>query len=277
MNSDILRNSSRWLGSVVIVAGLGLVVPAGVVPAGAVPSHRGFVPGPINAANTFKWGDPAWRDEWEPDVDTPRAIEPFWSVAGPGVVQVQHGMMTLNTTDHGSVSATLDRPGHRVGRWEIRLRSRRYATAGTNFQVLTELVPAGRRPQHCGARNVSLESYRIGAHRVRLFSRTLPRRAYTAKLPISLHDDQWHTFAVELTHHRVSWFVDSRVVVTERRAAALSHTRMTLRFTLKATAGRSMNLSRMQMDWARYFTLDRPNQKSVDARHARAGRYGRAC
>jgi hypothetical protein len=38
-----------------------------------------------------------------------------------------------------------------------------------------------------------------------------------------------------------------------------------------------MNRSRMQMDWLRYFTLDRKNAKSTKAPRPAAGVYAAAC
>jgi hypothetical protein len=100
-------------------------------------------PGPIHAGNTFGWyRNPLTRYEFI------GRKAPYWRVHGRGVVRTQHGMLTLNTARRGSVSATLARRGHAYGRWEIRLRSRRYANDHTNFKVVTELIPAGGRPQH---------------------------------------------------------------------------------------------------------------------------------
>jgi hypothetical protein len=38
-----------------------------------------------------------------------------------------------------------------------------------------------------------------------------------------------------------------------------------------------MNPSRMQMDWLRYFTLRKPNSRSVEAPLPRSGSYADAC
>ena len=50
-----------------------------------------------------------------------------------------------------------------------------------------------------------------------------------------------------------------------------------MRFRLAAVKGAEMNPGRMQMDWLRYYTLDRPNAKSIDAPQARRGTYAGAC
>jgi hypothetical protein len=67
------------------------------------------------------------------------------------------------------------------------------------------------------------------------------------------------------------------VLATERRSAALSGVPFTVRFMMKAEPGARMNKSRMQMDWLRYFTLQKPNRRSVAAPQARQGTYADAC
>ena len=52
---------------------------------------------------------------------------------------------------------------------------------------------------------------------------------------------------------------------TERRSAALSGVRLKPRFRIIGARHKTMNLSRMQMDWVRYYDLHRPNAKSVAA------------
>ena len=45
----------------------------------------------------------------------------------------------------------------------------------------TELVPAAGRPQNCGARDVALESYRLGTNRAHFYIRNLPNRSASAR------------------------------------------------------------------------------------------------
>lgn len=229
-------------------------------------------PGPVNAQTTYDWGKPQWQD----DFVGPR--KEIWQVrARHGNVRNQHGMLTLNTGTSGSVSATLKGSGHETGRWEIRLRSRQYETGHTPYRVRTELIPAGTRDQHCGARNVALESYRLGGSRAHLYIRNLPDRSFNARTGMNLGNDRWHTFAVEVTPQHISWFVDAHVLVTERREAALSGVPFTVRFTMAGVPGARMDRGRMQMDWLRYFTLRKPNSRSIDAPQATRSTYADAC
>ncbi|CAN5119089.1 hypothetical protein BH18ACT9_BH18ACT9_07240 [soil metagenome] len=228
-------------------------------------------PGPVNAQTTFGWGKPQWQD----DFVGPR--KKIWKVRGKGNVRTQHGMLTLNTSTSGSTSATLEKRGHDTGRWEIRLRSRHYETGHTPYRVKTQLIPAGSRAQHCGARNVALESYRLGGRRAHFYIRTLPNLSFNDHRAMRLANDQWHTFAVEVTRKRISWFVDAHVITSERRSAALSGVPFTVRFTMQAQHGARMNQGRMQMDWLRYFTLAKPNERSVDAPRANRTTFADAC
>ncbi|MCW2794456.1 MAG: hypothetical protein JWO76_3554 [Nocardioides sp.] len=257
------------LGGAIALA-LTLVPGATVQP--ALAHHAGPEPGPVNAQSTFKWGTPQWQDEFEYG-----KRKPWWHVTGHGNVRPQFGMLTLNTARHGDTSATLDRAGHATGRWEIRLRSHRYSTKAADFQVRTELVPAGKRRQHCGARNIGLERYQLGRRTAGFYARNTPNHEFAAHKRLNLRNDRWHTYGVEVTRKRVSWFVDAHVIRSERRPQAFSGVPLTVRFTMEAKPGVRMNKSRMQMDWLRYFDLHRPNQQSVKAPPAHRRTYDRAC
>ena len=94
---------------------------------------------------------------------------------------------------------------------------------------------------------------------------------------MDLGKDRWHTYAVEVTPRRISWFVDAHVVHSERRDAALSGVPLTVRFTMQAVPDATMEPSRMQMDWLRYWSLDTPNTKSTKAPRTKRGTYDDAC
>lgn len=257
--------------SAVAPAAVALAVALGLTTAVPAQAHHARVPGPVHAGNTYKWGAMATRYEWEGSFD-----RRDWRVRGRGAVREQYGMLTLNTTRRGSVSATERTRGHAVGRWEIRLRSAQFGHGHRRYRVLTELVPA-RGAQHCGARNIALESYRQHQRRVTHYVRSLPNHAYTTQRRIGLADNQWHTFAVEVTHRRISWFVDAHVVSSERRRDALTGTPLAVRFTMQAAGHHRMNRARMQMDWLRYWTLKAPNRKSTAAPRLHRTTYRGAC
>ena len=226
--------------------------------------------GPTNAAKVFKWGLSAWEDEF---------ILPLsrkWKTNHGRLVRNQIGMLTLDATRHsGTVWATV--PGHarRYGRWEARVRSEQNGRGGKAFRVVWELIPAG--DYSCGAKNLEISAYRFGDRRARTQVRTPSGSAFSASKRRDLGQNVWHTYAVEVTKNHISWFVDTQVVRTERRDAALTGTKYQMRFRLDAVKGARMNPARMQMDWVRYYTLARPNAKSIKAPQLDRGSFKTGC
>ena len=118
-------------------------------PAGRATAAR-EAPGPIHAGNTFGWyghGGLVYDETFVGPLNHKR-----WRVEGPGAVRTQHGMLTLNTANKGSVSAQMTIPGRAYGRWETRLRQRQYGHKFTPYRVLTELVPVTRRARAAASR-----------------------------------------------------------------------------------------------------------------------------
>jgi hypothetical protein len=261
----MLSNSSTRRVAALLVC-LGLLLPLG--PSWA---NHANPPGPIHAGNTFGWYPTMWRDEFV------GPLKSVWHKGGKGDVRTKNGMLTLTSASRGTLTATLGMRGHDRGRWEVRMKARRWSTGFANFTVSTELIPAGSREQYCGARNVALESYTMGRPRAKFYINNLPDRAFRASKPLRFGGDRWHTFAVEVTPTRISWFVDAHVISTERRPEALSGVPFTPRISLKAVPGTRMNRTRVQLDWMRYWTLDKPNDKSVAAPAPVAGTNRKAC
>jgi hypothetical protein len=250
-----------------------LLCSALLLPVGPSWSREAAVPGPIHAGNTFGWYPTAWRDEFV------GPLQSAWDKKGLGTVKTKNGMLTLRARGR-SVSATLGNAGHETGRWAVRWKSKQYAAGKAPYTVRTELVPAGDREQYCGARNIALESYTHGHGRAKFYVHNLPNLAFTAaKGPTyaGYGHDNWHTFAVEVTTNHISWFVDAKVIRTERRPEAYSGVPLTVRFSLKAKRGQAMNRVSMQMDWLRYWTLAKPNDKSIDAPETTLGTFAKAC
>ena len=247
-------------------ATLAVLVPL----AGSVPTASASAAHPTNAAKVFRWGNASVKDEFH------GRLAKRWKVNKPGYVRNQHGMLTLDTTRRsGTVMATLTGSPRRYGRWEARVRTRQYGASGTPFRAIWELTPT--RSTHCGARGIELSDYAIGAHASRMHVRNLPSRDYTAAKRLALSDNQFHTYAIEVTRTHISWFVDTRVIRTERRSAARTGAAYNMRFRLQATRGAAMRQGRMQMDWARYYTLQRKDAKSINAPQLRRVHYAGAC
>ena len=244
--------------------------------------HAGPQPGPVNAANTYGWRPVKWHFNWyepceqNPDPDCVPRHYPFrpWrrSASGSGIAYIRWGMIVLDSSDHqflqpsrGSVRAILGRRGERYGRWEMRLRAPVWYDDGRDYRVLAELVPANRTLRRCPGRNIALASFFAGGSRVSVFARNAGKQWTYTKRPMTLDRWSWHTYAVEVTPRRISWFIDAHVVATIRNRQATSDVRLTPRLTLRGVPGASMDRARIGVDWVRHWTLEKPNQKGVRA------------
>src|SRR3954452_3751837 len=241
-------------------------------PSATVPRQA---PGPVHAGNTFGWyghGGLVYDETVVRPLNHKR-----WHVEGPGAVRTQHGMLTLNTANKGTVSARMTIPGRAYGRWETRLRQRQYGHRFTPYRVLTELVPVTKAGEGCGEQNAALNRFKLGGHEVTFYIRSRPDNLYQASYKRGLGQDQWHTYAVEVTRKRISWFVDAHVIRSERRPEALTGRKFQVRFTMQDVKGKRMNKARMQMDWLRYWTLQAPNERSTKAPAPKHTTYTLAC
>jgi hypothetical protein len=259
------------VASVRFVPLVGLLLAGLVV--SATPSAQAGAPAPppTNAGKIFKWGNAQWDDDFV------GPLKSMWRVNRPSMVRNQHGMLTINATEaSGSVVATATGHDRRYGRWEARVRGRQYGTTGTPFTAVWELVPVSGG-YHCGARSVVLGQYPLDGSQVSTHVRNLPSADFRATKALRLSGNTWHTYAVEVTPDHVSWFVDTRVIRTEPRPAALSGAVFAARFRLVASPTARMRQGRMQMDWVRYYTLARKNAQPITAPRLTQGSYADAC
>ena len=260
------------------LAGLALLTtlqaaPAPVVRPSADPhlASAWVPPNPTNAGKIFRWGNKQWGDEFV------NPLSSTWKVSRPGLVRNQHGMLTLDTASTGAtVYATYSGHNRTYGRWEARVRGRQYGTGGQPYTLYWELVPSSQ-PYHCGAGNIVLSQYTLGTNTAEMHVRNLPDTDFTTSRWMYLNDNEFHTFAVEVTPDHISWFVDTKVIRTERRPAALEGVALMPRFRVQGVSGAKMNRGRMQMDWMRYYTLDRKNAQSIEAPALTPSTYAAAC
>jgi hypothetical protein len=227
---------------------------------------------PTNAAKIFRWGAEAWKDEFE--VNPLRAD---WVAGGAGDVVTRNGMLTLMAyPTSGTVTATPTSQKAKVGRWEARVRVwEKDRLIGTPYRAYWELVP--NKKYRCGAKSIVIASYSQDEPQATGAVRTLPDHEFAYAQVLPLTQGWFHTFAVEVTDDHISWFVDKVVVHTERRPEALSNTTFRPQFRLQAVDGASMRPTWMQMDWVRYYTLDRPGALPIEAPEMTQGTYADAC
>ena len=253
-----------------LAAAAALVLP---LDASQAQPDEATVPGKTFAAYEYGWYPIDFVDHF---------IDPLsnqWEVEGDGRAGTQHGMLTLDSTREGSLGVTLRGHDHDRGRWEIRLRGTRFERGHSNYTVAAELIPAASAAQHCGAQNVGFASFRpVVGNSARFHIRTLPNQQFTSvQGQMNLTNGYWHTYGVQVTPTRIAWFVDGVARAVENRPEALSGIPLTLRLQLQAVPGKTMNLSRLQVDTVRYFTLKSPNEKPVRGALPLLGTYTDAC
>jgi Glycosyl hydrolases family 16 len=260
-SSQVVRRAAACAAALLLTGAL----PA--VPAEA--DHAGPEPGPVNAANTYGWFPMKWEEQWHGD----NSFRPWRRhITGSGTAYIRWEMIVLDSSvdrykypSRGSVIATLNRRGERYGRWEMRLRAPVWYDDGRDYKVLAQLIPANPNLRRCRARNIALASFTAGGSQVSVFARNAGKQWTHTKRRIQLGGRAWHTYAVEVTPRRISWFIDAHVVSTLRNPRAISDVRLTPRLTLRGVPGAQMDRARISVDWVRHFTLENPNQKPVRA------------
>ena len=100
---------------------------------------------------------------------------------------------------------------------------------GTPYTLYWELVPR-TGGSHCGARDLVLASYSLGSNTAWMHARNLPNSDFLASKTTPLSNNEFHTYAVEITADHISWFVDTKVIRTERRSEAMRAADYAVRF-----------------------------------------------
>lgn len=230
---------------------------------------------PTNAAKVFGWGLSAWEDEFRPEV---RFDGGRWKSNVDGRVGQQIGMLTLQAgTEPMTLQTTAMDHFARYGRWEARVRTRVFDRGNAPYRVFFELVPVGE--YRCGAKSLVIGSYQPGRPMVEGYVRTRPNNEFHYQVDPEATTEEFHTFAIEVAPDHVTWFVDKNVIMTERRPEALSGVRYRVRFRMEGSRAphETMNESWLQMDWVRYYTLERANARPITAPPAQRTTYDGGC
>ena len=277
----ITRMTTRLavLGSVLAVA-LPLLATA---PASAAPGSCGRPSGCtafelVHAGASYNWYPVKHRYEFKGGRTEPRE----WRLTGPGRLYQQNGMLTLvgRKGRSADVMTTWKGVSYTKGRWETRLRTARESRGATDYRVQVALVPAAKKKRHCGARDIVMLDYTPKkSHTAKFAVRNLPnvQFVYDKELSRKVGSDEWHVFGVEVTPKHVKWFVDARLVATEKRPAALSGVPLTMQARLVAEPGARMNKTRLQLDWARYWTMKKKGVKATGGAKPDQKTYAGAC
>ena len=232
----------------------------------------GYCRHPTNAAKVFKWGSPAWGDEWE----TAKVNRKHWRSNRPKRIGSKGGMLTIRAAGKLQSITTWGTQAARYGRWEARVRiHERPNSDGAQYQATWMLQPLAGNS--CHANEVTLATYTAGDERVGGWVRTLDDHEFGFSRATNLNNLAWHTYAVEITPKRISWFSDTLVLRTEKRAEALAGARYRPQFVMTGVPGQRMRETWLQMDWVRYYSLKRPNARSVKANAMAMTTYAGGC
>ena len=236
-----------------------------------IPAPEQTVHYPTNAGTVFKWGKPKWGDEFEVG-----GLRRDWVQSKEGRVKTQSGMLTvMGTGKQDRITASANSVKARYGRWEARVRIRETNHDGRRYRAYWELIPT--KDFQCGAKSIVLASYRSQDRRVTGAVRVPEKTQYSYSKRLALHQGWFHTYAIEITKDHISWFVDTKVIHTERREDALRGIEYRPRFRLQGAKGEKHRTTWMQMDWVRHYDLSRPNAKSIKAPRMKKGVYKAPC
>jgi hypothetical protein len=232
----------------------------------------GYCQHPTNAAKVFRWGSPAWGDEFIAAKINRRK----WKSDHPKRIVNKGGMLTIKAGGSLESITTWGAQSARYGRWEARVRiHERPGATGEQYAATWMLTPIG--DDHCRASEVTLATYRAGDERVAGWVRTLDNHEFGYSRATNLGNLAWHTYAIEITPKRISWFSDTRVLRTEKRTEALAGVRLRPQFLLAGVPGSSMRETWLQMDWVRFYSLERKNVKPTKAAPMSAKTYDAGC
>jgi Glycosyl hydrolases family 16 len=236
-----------------------------------IPSPNQVIQYPTNAGTVYRWGKPKWMDEFEVG-----GLRGDWVNSRQGRVKTQSGMLTLQATGPNyRVTTSANSVKARYGRWEARVRIRETSHDGRQYRGYWELIPTGAFK--CGAKSIVLASYKRGDRRATGAVRVPEKTQYGYSKRVTLHNGWFHTYAIEITKDHISWFVDTRVIHTERRDDALRGIEYRPRFRLQGVKGEKHRTTWLQMDWVRHYDLSRPNAKSIRAPRMEKGTYNDPC
>jgi len=245
------------------------------------------------AAKAYAWGRALWDFAWEfgesfdsrpyrgADIAAGRWIERTDGtgrvVKYGGGVEFQSARIGGGTDESdvgGSTLTLVDQPAER-GRWEITERSYQYEGAARDYAFVLELIPADPAGYDCGAHNITIARVSPGDDRV-----TVGVNAGSATWNRTFQGYRQggasHTYAVEVTGRRITWFIDARSVASVEASAAIPRVPMTVRMRLVGDGTAEMNKAVVKIDWVRSYDLKRGTVPPRGADLVK-GTYGDAC
>jgi len=176
-----------------------------------------------------------------------------------GGIEFHTGERYDGSDDRGDTRLTLTGKAVRLGRWEVKERTRldEKTQAQSDYTFLVELVPEGTGPEECPAYRLTVARTVLGASTIKIgvnsgakaWTRTLTGYGRSgATLSPRL-------YAVQVTGKRITWFVNSRAVASTAADAAIPKVPLTLRMSVVAKGDLEMDKADVLIDWVRNYDL----------------------
>ena len=257
------------------------ILAACLVGPSALPVTGAGAATPATASQAYGWGGAQEVWDWEQG----QAIAPWTDWAdGTGRATNFIGMIALDsgpmaTASTGDVVSLLDAPGHSRGRWEFKVRAPQFGTLATPYAMRVELVPRGTAPGACPSPTITVAAW-SGYDAATTYGVHAGDTQWTGSVGLPHDRSTWHTVAVEVTDSFIAWFADGQVrgqLTRTQDPTAIPVDALVPRLVLDGEPGATMTHTRLTADWDRWYSLQRPDLKSVAAPAPLPGDYAGDC
>lgn len=186
---------------------------------------------------------------------------------GSGRVNIRDGQIALESypasmaPGWGFMSSTMQWPGYKTGRWEMRVHMAQYPnqSGGTSpYTAQISLVPAGTPDSvRTPSKQIILAQWKgYNGNTVISVNDGRKRRSLTLH-GVAWNRQNWHLVAVQIIGNRLTWLLDGHVVGQAPINAAITGTKWVARIEMIDRPGYQMDRARGGIDWVRYFTPKR--------------------
>lgn len=184
------------------------------------------------------------------------------AVKSGGGVDFDTGERYDGAKDFGVTRLTLSGRPARLGRWEVKERTRMLETGGRDFEFVVELVPEGTAPDECPDYRLTVGRGTLGGGSIRIgvnagsLALTRNLTGYGDPVPL-LRPRSPRYYAVQITGRRITWFLDGRAVASTTAPAAIPKVPLTLRMSTVGGGTTDRDKAEVIVDWVRYYDLNK--------------------
>ena len=246
------------------------------------------------ASQRYKWGPTQWDFAWEQGeslTDPPyrgRKVKGRWIDRSDGSGRVSHynGGMALSTNisefpgtgDHGATSATLKGNALKYGRWEFRRRVDVFEEAGPDYRVKIDLVAAKGKHDHCGGNSINVADTSFDSNVVKIGVNSYrAKKSWSGSRRIPQVGDGAHSFGIEVTRSKITWFLDGEILATVKNRKAVPGVPLTPRLSLVGQGQQEMRRTRVLYDWQRGWVLNKQAKKPAKGKGLKSKKLKGAC